>query len=68
MNNILIILAEYVIVAVVVYLILNHIDLVFYKDGEEIEPSSKVKKLVLIRVSAFWIISIPLMIINQWRH
>lgn len=68
MNNILIILAEYIIVAVVVYLILNHIDLIFYKDGEEIEPSSKVKKLVLIRVSAFWIISIPLMIINQWRH
>lgn len=68
MNNILIILAEYIIVAVIVYLILNHIDLVFYKDGEEIEPSSKVKKLVLIRVSAFWIISIPLMIINQWRH
>lgn len=68
MNNILIILAEYIIIAVITYIILNHVELSFYKGSKEIEPSSKVKKLILIRVSAFWIITIPLMIISQWRH
>lgn len=68
MNNILIILAEYIIIAVVTYIILNHVELSFYKEDKEIELSPKMKKIVLIRVSAFWIITIPLMIISQWRH
>ena len=68
MNNILIILAEYIIIAVVTYIILNHVELSFYKEDKEIELSPKMKKIVLIRVSVFWIITIPLMIISQWRH
>ena len=68
MNSVLIILIEYIIIAIAIYILLNHVELTFYKkDGEEIEPSPKLKKLILIRISLFWIITIPAIVIRQWR-
>lgn len=65
MAELKVLLIEYFFIAIIVYIVLHFLNLAFYDNDQEIKVDERTKKWIYFRISFFWILEIPKIIVEN---